>query len=63
MEFTVLGDPVNVAQRLESICEPGKVYVGEETYLKTRDLFRYRDLGELTLKGRQQQIRVYELLG
>jgi adenylate cyclase len=62
MEFTVLGDPVNVAQRLESICEPGKVYVGEETYLKTRDLFRYRDLGEITVKGKQQQIRVYELL-
>lgn len=63
MEFTVLGDAVNVAQRLESICEPGKVYVGEETYLKTRDLFQYRDLGELSLKGKQQQIRVYEVLG
>jgi adenylate cyclase len=63
MEFTVLGDAVNVAQRLESICEPGKVYVGEETYLKTRDLFRYRDLGELSLKGKQQQHRVYELVG
>jgi adenylate cyclase len=61
MEFTVLGDAVNVAQRLESICEPGRVYVGEETYLKTRDAFRYRDLGELTLKGKQQQIRVYEV--
>jgi adenylate cyclase len=62
MEFTVLGDAVNVAQRLESICEPGKVYVGEETYLKTRDVSRYRDLGEVSLKGKQQQIRAYELL-
>jgi adenylate cyclase len=62
MEFTVLGDTVNVAQRLESICEPGKVYVGEETYLKTRDVYRYRDLGEVSLKGKQQQIRAYELL-
>jgi adenylate cyclase len=59
MEFTVLGDPVNVAQRLESICEPGMVYVGEETYLKTRDAFHYRDLGEVALKGKQQQIRVF----
>jgi adenylate cyclase len=59
MEFTVLGDPVNVAQRLESICEPGMVYVGEETYLKTRDAFHYRDLGEVSLKGKQQQIRVF----
>jgi adenylate cyclase len=63
MEFTVLGDPVNVAQRLESICEPGMVYVGEETYLKTRDAFSYRDLGELSLKGKQQQIRVFAVQG
>lgn len=62
MEFTVLGDPVNVAQRLESICEPGKVYVGEETYRETQERFRYRDLGELTLKGKERQIRVYEVV-
>jgi adenylate cyclase len=61
MEFTVLGDPVNIASRLESICEPGKIFVGEETYLKTRDLFAYRDLGERPLKGKQQHIRVYEV--
>jgi len=63
MEFTVLGDPVNVAQRLESICKPGKVYVGEETYLGTRDLFEYKDLGDVSLKGKQKQIRVYEVVG
>jgi class 3 adenylate cyclase len=62
MEFTVLGDPVNIASRLESICELGKIYVGEETYLKTRDLFKYRDLGERPLKGKQQHIRVYEVI-
>jgi adenylate cyclase len=61
MEFTVLGDAVNVAQRLESICEPGRVYVGEETYLKTRDLFQFRDLGERPLKGKSQHIRVYDV--
>ncbi len=62
MEFTVLGDPVNVAQRLESICTPGKVYVGEETYQATRDLFQYKDLGQVSLKGRQQQLHVYEVV-
>jgi adenylate cyclase len=62
MEFTVLGDPVNVAQRLESMCEPGKVWVGEETYEKTRDLFQYKDLGETSLKGKKRMIRVHELV-
>jgi adenylate cyclase len=62
MEFTVLGDPVNVAQRLESICKPGKVYVGEETYQATERLFRFKDLGDTSLKGRQRPLRVYEVL-
>jgi class 3 adenylate cyclase len=54
---------VNVAQRLESICKPGKVYVGEETYLATHGLFEYKDLGHLSLNGKQKQIRVYEVAG
>ncbi len=53
---------MHLCQRLESICEPGRVYVGEETYLKTRDLFRYRALGEVALKGKQQHTRAYEVL-
>lgn len=62
MEFTAVGDAVNVAQRLESICEPDKVYVGVDTYAKTRHLFQYRNLGELVLRGRQRQSRVYEVV-
>ncbi len=62
MEFTVLGDPVNVAQRLESICKPGKVYVGEETYEATERLFQFKDLGATSLKGRQRPLRVYEVV-
>jgi adenylate cyclase len=63
MEFTVLGDPVNIAQRLESICAPGKVWVGEETYHQTRSLFQFKDLGETSVKGRKQTIRAYEVIG
>jgi adenylate cyclase len=62
LEFTVLGDPVNIAQRLESMCEPGKVWVGEETYQQTRSLFQFKDLGETSVKGRKQTIRAYEVI-
>jgi adenylate cyclase len=62
MEFTVLGDPVNIAQRLESMCQPGKVWVGEETYHQTQSLFQFKDLGDTSVKGRKQTVRAYEVI-
>jgi adenylate cyclase len=62
LEFTVLGDAVNVAARLESIAEPGAICVGEATFERTRDRFGYRLLGERTVKGRSAPVRVYELV-
>jgi adenylate cyclase len=62
LEFTVLGDAVNVAARLESIAEPGAICVGEATFERTRDHFAYRLLGERAVKGRTAPVRVYELV-
>ncbi len=63
LEFTVLGDTVNVAARLESMAEAGTVYVGRTTYDRTRSCFAYRDLGLRSVKGRTTPVEVYELLG
>ncbi|HZY05466.1 MAG TPA: adenylate/guanylate cyclase domain-containing protein [Anaeromyxobacteraceae bacterium] len=62
LEFTVLGDTVNVASRLESMAGPGKVCVGRSTYDRTRALFAYRDLGLRSVKGRVAPVQVYELV-
>jgi len=63
MEFTVLGDTVNVASRLESIAEPGAVYVGRSTYERTRAHFTYRALGPREVKGRAGPVEVFRLEG
>jgi adenylate cyclase len=61
MEYTVLGDAVNVASRLESIAEPGAVYVGASTWERTRASFAYQALGPRTLRGRAAPVEVYRL--
>ncbi|HSB21431.1 MAG TPA: adenylate/guanylate cyclase domain-containing protein [Anaeromyxobacteraceae bacterium] len=63
LEYTVLGDTVNVASRLESIAEPGTAFVGRATYDATRHAFRYRELGMRQVKGREVPVEAFQLLG
>jgi len=65
MEYTVIGDTVNQAARLESSAKYYGVdaLVGENTYLRTRDSYRYRELDKIRMVGKQVPVTVYELTG
>ncbi|NVM24522.1 MAG: FHA domain-containing protein [Desulfobacterales bacterium] len=62
MHYTVIGDPVNIASRLESIAGPNQILIGEGTYRAAKDKFKMREIGPKKVKGRSAKIMVYEVL-
>ena len=62
VEFKAVGDTVNVASRIEEIAEPGTTFVTEDTFKATEGIFRFENLGEREVKGKEKPIRVYQVL-
>jgi class 3 adenylate cyclase/tetratricopeptide (TPR) repeat protein len=58
--YTVTGDTVNVAARLQAAGRPGAVTVGERTYRATREAVRYEAIGSLELKGKSEPVPAWE---
>ena len=62
-DYSVMGDTVNVAARLEDASGDNEIFVGPETFRQTTSLFEFVALAPLQLKGKSQPLSVYRLVG
>ena len=62
VEYTALGDAVNLAARMEQIAEPGTVQITEDTHKLIAPLFEFEDLGGLRVKGKDEPVPAYRVL-
>ena len=62
-DYSILGDAVNVAQRLESVAPSGETYIGRTTYDLTREHFDLEWVGDLTVKGKPEPVAAWRLAG
>jgi adenylate cyclase len=64
LEYTAIGDTVNLAARLESITKDygASIIVSESTYAQVKEHFLTRELGAVTVKGKTQPVKIYAVL-
>ncbi|UCF06928.1 MAG: AAA family ATPase [bacterium] len=62
VEYTAMGDAVNLAKRMESAAEPGTILITQSTKKLVSDLFDTKNLGRIIVKGKKEPVTVYRLV-
>jgi len=62
LDYTVIGDAVNTAQRLQSTATSGQIVIPETCYEKVKQSFNCKLLGPVSLKNKSKEVVLYEVL-
>ncbi len=62
IDYTAIGDNVNLAARLQSIAGKGEILISESTYSKVKDKFKIEFVEETTVKGKLEKVKIYRVL-
>lgn len=63
LDYTAIGDTVNLSARLESNAKPGQILISSNVYEHVQGLFEIQDMGEIKVKGKEKPVQVYEVIG
>jgi class 3 adenylate cyclase len=62
LDYTVIGDVVNTAERLHQAADEGQIVIAESSYEKIKQSFRCVRLNEVQLKHKAKPVQIYEVI-
>ncbi|MFB8788539.1 MAG: adenylate/guanylate cyclase domain-containing protein [Potamolinea sp.] len=62
MDYTAIGDEVNVASRLQSLAQGGQILISRSVYELNQHKFKFKEIGNLKVKGKKKTVEVFEVL-
>ncbi len=59
MEYSAVGDTVNLASRMQTMAEPGHILTSREVHKMARDFFNFKSRGKMTVKGKEDPVEAF----